>query len=401
MQLVWSHLVKSEEMALRVKKVILVSRCSWTLYNFRAGLMRALMLRGVTVVGGGDGGDLYEGKISEMGVRFENLRIDRGGTNPIADLRLLYSLYRWYKKEAPDVVHHFTIKPVIYGSIAAFLAGVPNIICTVTGLGYVYTKSGGILRKVVNGLYRVALRCCTHVFFQNEEDRRLFVSTRIVPGEKTTVVPGSGVDLERFRLDQKDKKDGSGEVVVLIVARLLKEKGIGEFVEAARLLRPRLPNVKFKILGAIDTSNPGAVLQAELDSWRQEGVIDWLGHVEDVRPALSDADIVVLPSYYPEGTPRSLLEAAAMGKVIVTTDTVGCRNVVDHGVTGLLVPPRDAQQLAHAISELATSANLRLRMGAAGRCKMESEFDEKIVIERTFDAYALRRRGGASHQADK
>jgi glycosyltransferase involved in cell wall biosynthesis len=350
--------------------------------------MRALVARGLTVVGGGVGGDLYERKIRDLGVRFENLRIDQGGTNPISDLRLLYSFYRWYKAEAPDVVHHFTIKPVIYGSIAAYLAGVPKIINTITGLGYVYSKRGGLLRGVVEGLYRVALRCATHVFFQNEDDRQLFVSARIVPKEKTSVVPGSGVDLERFRDDGVGLRESSSNVVVLIVARLLKEKGIGEFVDAARLLRSRLGDVSFRILGGIDTSNPAAVTQDELDGWLREGAVDWLGHAEDVRPSLRAADIVVLPSYYPEGTPRSLLEAAAMGKVIVTTDTVGCRNVVEHGVTGFLVPPRDASQLAKAIFELATSADLRARMGAAGRRKMETEFDEKIVIEKTLDAYA-------------
>jgi glycosyltransferase involved in cell wall biosynthesis len=202
------------------------------------------------------------------------------------------------------------------------------------------------------------------------------------------VVPGSGVDLERFRDDGVGLRESSSNVVVLIVARLLKEKGIGEFVDAARLLRSRLGDVSFRILGGIDTSNPAAVTQDELDGWLREGAVDWLGHAEDVRPALRAADIVVLPSYYPEGTPRSLLEAAAMGKVIVTTDTVGCRNVVEHGVTGFLVPPRDARRLSQAIFELATSAESRARMGAAGRRKMEAEFDERIVIEKTLDAYA-------------
>jgi len=378
------------------KKIILVARTSWSLFNFRAGLMRALAARGATVVGGGVGGDIYENRIRALGVRFENLQIDQGGTNPLSDLRLLYSFYRWYKAEAPDVVHHFTIKPVIYGSIAAYLAGVPNIINTITGLGYVYSKRGGLLRRIVEGLYRVALRCATHVFFQNEDDRQLFVSFRIVSAKKTSVVPGSGVDLERFRDDHADQRVGSPGVVVLIVARLLKEKGIGEFVDAARLLRPRLGNAAFRILGGIDASNPAAVKQEELDGWLREGVVDWLGHAEDVRPALRTADIVVLPSYYPEGTPRSLLEAAAMGKVIVTTDTVGCRNVVEHRVTGILVPPRDARQLAQAIFELATSAELRARMGAAGRRKMETEFDERIVIEKTLGAYAVRLADAAS-----
>lgn len=369
------------------KKVILVARNSWSLYNFRSGLMRALVEQGVAVIAAGAKGDGYEKKIQMLGAQFEHVRIDQGGTNPISDLRLLFSLYRWYKAEAPDVVHHFTIKPVIYGSIAAYLAGVPNIVNTITGLGYVYAKQGGMLRKVVDVLYRVALRCATHVFFQNEDDRRLFVSSRIVSPEKTSVVPGSGVDLERFRDEKSLIRPASANVVVLIVARLLRAKGIVEFVESAKIIHSNMQNVTFRILGAIDTNNPAAVSKEELDAWVRGGLVEWLGHADDVRPALRDADIVVLPSYYPEGTPRSLLEAAAMGKVLVTTDTVGCRNVVDHGVNGLLVPARDAHRLAEAILELSHSAELRQRMGAAGRKKMEREFDERVVIDRTLSVY--------------
>lgn len=384
------QIVNRESISLTGKKIILVARTSWSLYNFRSGLMRALVGRGAEVVVGGVGGDIYEQKLRDLGGRFRNLHIDQGGTNPLSDIMLLLSLYRWYKTEAPHAVHHFTIKPVIYGSIAAHLAGVPKIINTITGLGYVYSKKGGMLRWIVGRLYRIALQFSTHVFFQNEEDQKLFVSTRIVRAEKTSVVPGSGVDLTKFRADVFDVKEPTGKIVVLIVARLLKEKGIREFVEAARLLRPKLNNTAFKILGGVDTSNPAAIMLDELEQWQREGIVDWLGHVDDVRPELRDADIVVLPSYYPEGTPRCLLEAAAMSKAIVTTDNVGCRDVVDHGITGLLVPPRDVNQLAKAIHELVSSAELRATMGLAGRRKMEDQFDERIVIQKTLDAYEAR-----------
>lgn len=368
-------------------KVILMSRCSWTLYNFRSGLMRALAGRGVTVIGGGAGGDGYEDKVRALGLQFEDLPVDKGGMNPFSDLRLLFRLYHWYKSEAPDVVHHFTIKPVIYGSIAAYLAGVPRIVNTITGLGYVYTERGGMLGKLVDVLYRLALRYADHVLFQNEDDRRLFVSRRLVTPEKTSLVPGSGVDLERFLPGLSPSRAVSRAVAVLMVSRLLKDKGVCEFVDAAKIVRSKVDNVTFKILGELDTSNPAAVSKEDVDGWVRAGVVDWLGHTDDVRPALQAADIVVLPSYR-EGTPRSLLEAAAMGKVIVTTDTVGCRNVVDQGVNGLLVPVRDAQRLAEAILDLAGSAELRQRMGAAGRRKMECEFDERIVIEKTLRIYA-------------
>jgi len=368
-------------------KVVLVSRCSWTLYNFRAGLIKALVSRGETIIGGGAGGDGYEDKIRSLGIHFETLLIDKGGVNPLTDLRLLFMLYRWYKTEAPDVVHHFTIKPVIYGSIAAYLAGVPKIINTITGLGYVYTQRAGILRRIVDVLYRAALRCATHVFFQNADDRRLFVSRGLVRCSKTSLVPGSGVDLKRFKPIETPTNAGSDSIVVLMVARVLRDKGVLEFVEAAKIVKAKKNNVIFRILGEVDRSNPAAIAMEELDGWVREGIIDWLGHTDDVRPAVQAADIVVLPSYR-EGTPRSLLEAAAMGKAIVTTDTVGCRNVVDHGINGWLVPIKDSDRLATAIFSLSESKELRDTMGSAGRHKMESEFDERIVIEKTIAVYS-------------
>ena len=349
--------------------------------------MRALVERGSTVVGGGAAGDGYDEAIGKLGVRFKSLPIDQGGMNPFADLRLLVTLYLWYRAEGPDVVHHFTIKPVIYGSIAAYLAGVPKVVNTISGLGYVYARRGGLLRKLVNVLYRIGLRRATHVFFQNEEDRQLFVDTGIARPECTSVVPGSGVDLARFRFERAIDTNAPRNVVVLIVARLLKDKGIGEFVEAARAVRSLRGGITFRIMGGIDSSSPSAIKKEDLDGWVRNGIVEWLGHRDDVRPVLQEADIVVLPSYYPEGTPRSLLEAAAMGKPIVTTDTVGCRNVVENGINGFLVPARDVKTLADAILELSNSTELRRQMGQAGRRKMEREYDERIVIDKTVAVY--------------
>ncbi len=367
-------------------KVLLVSRCSWTLFNFRQGLIKALLERRHNVIGGGAGGDHYEKKILALGIPFKNLPVDKRGINPIADLRLAIALYHWYREERPDVVHHFTIKPVIYGSIAARLAGVPRIINTITGLGYVYTQRKVILRWIVDRLYGLGLRFSQRVFFQNEDDRTLFVEGGLVRYERTQLVPGSGVDTRHFCPAACPRTVQSDTVNVLMVSRLLRDKGIHEFVEAARIVAGCLPNTRFLLLGEIDHRNPSAVSEQEVRAWENEGIVRWLGPTDDVRPVLMSADIVVLPSYR-EGTPRSLLEAAAMGKPVVATDVVGCREVVDHGVTGLLVPVRDPAGLAKAIMELVQAPDLRIAMGTAGRRKMLDKFDERIVIESTLRSY--------------
>ena len=367
-------------------KIFVVSRCGWTLFNFRAGLLKMLSARGTDLVSAGSGEDGYGPRIEAMGVRFRHLPINREGINPVADLRLFLALYRWYRQERPHVVHHFTIKPVIYGSIAAYLAGVPRIVNTITGLGYVYTGRHGLLRRVVDMLYRVALACADHVFFQNSDDLALFRERRLVNVDKVSLVPGSGVDLVRFQPRAESDRPGAEPVTVLMVSRLLRDKGIYEFVESARIARADMPGLRFQVLGEIDTRNPTAVDKAEVEEWQKQGLIEWLGATDDVRPYLSKADIVVLPSYR-EGMPRSLLEAAAMALPVVSTDVPGCRNAVDDGVTGLLVPAQDSQRLADAIIRLAGSPRLRHEMGRAGREKVVREFDETLVLNAALDAY--------------
>lgn len=346
--------------------------------------MRALSGRGVTVLGGGCGGDGYEVKVRELGVHFEDLPVDKKGINPWADLRLLYKMYRWYKTEKPDAVHHFTIKPVIYGSIAARLAGVPKIVNTITGLGYVYTERGGPLRYIVDTLYRLALACASRVFFQNPDDRKLFVDTKLVADEKATLVPGSGVDLSAFK---PEPRDGAG-TVVLMVSRLLRDKGVVEFAHAAKAVKTVMPSSEFWLLGGVDVRNPTAVSQEEADTWQSAGWLKLLGHRDDVSAVMAKSDLVVLPSYR-EGAPRALIEAGAMGKALIATDVPGCREVVEHGLNGLLVPPRDHEALAVAILKLLQDRNFREAAGKASRQKMERQFDERIVIARAFEAYGL------------
>lgn len=369
------------------KKIIVVSRCAWTLYNFRAGLMRAMQAKGYTILSGGAAGDGFEPRIEAMGVPFIPLPVDKKGMNPCSDLRLIWTLYRWYHRERPNVVHHFTIKPVIYGSIAARLAGIPRIVNTVTGLGFVFTEEKRArLQRVVELLYRLAF-CCTHfTFFQNQNDLELFLNRRLLKAHKAGLLPGSGVDCAFFKPCRLKKLSPDNPCTFLMVSRLLWEKGVLEFVEAARIVKGDFPKVKFQLLGRRDERNPSVVPQTDLDKWQHEKVITWLGEVSDVRPIVANADVIVLPSYR-EGVPRSLLEAAAMEKPIITTDAVGCREVVKNGVNGLLVPVKDSKALAQAMILMIEHPEMRKRMGVAGREKVQREFDERIVIDKILQVY--------------
>jgi glycosyltransferase involved in cell wall biosynthesis len=350
-------------------------------------MIRALKQAEYTVLGGGSGGDGFEPKISALGVTFTHLPIQKKGMNPLADLKLFYRLWHWYRSERPDIVHHFTIKPVVYGSLAARLAGIPKIVNTVTGLGYVFTGNNAtVSRMVVRQMFRAGIKCADFTFFQNLDDRQYLMgeSSR---WRKTDILPGSGVDCERFKPASTPAVDDNAAVTFLLVARMLKDKGIYEFAEAARTVRRIAPLVRFQLLGGRDERNPNVIPRADLDRLQQAGILEWFGAVEDVRPILAAADVVVLPSYYREGIPRSLLEAAAMGKPIITTDSIGCRETVDHQRTGLLVPVKDVASLVRAMQWMLEHRQQRQDMGKAGRRKVEEQFDEQIVVDRILMEY--------------
>lgn len=383
---------KSEQTVARTqlmnRKVLLVSRCAWTLYNFRSGMMRALKKNGNIVIGGGAAGDGFEEKIEALGIPFIGLPVDKKGLNPRADLRLFCKLYTWYRRERPHIVHHFTIKPVIYGCLAAHLARVPRIINTITGLGYVFIgEEKPWLKPLVESMYRVSIRRADFTFFQNKDDMDFFLKRRLVKDSKAGLLPGSGVDCEFFAPPSKMKPPNDEAPTFLMVARLLRDKGVYEYVEAAHLVKYHFPTVRFQLLGEPDERNPNVIPRKDLDRWQSEGVVEWLGKVSDVRPAMAQADVVVLPSYR-EGIPRALLEGAAMGKPLITTDAVGCREVVDEGINGLLVPIKDVQALAKAMTKMIKDPSIRHEMGRAGRLKIEKEFDERIVIRKVIKAYA-------------
>ena len=369
-------------------KISIMSRCAWTLFSFRAGLIRALVEDQYDVIASGSGSDGYGDRVGSCGARFVDVPISARALNPWLDVKLVLAIWRMYRKERPEIVHHFTIKPVIYGSIAARLSRVPRVINTITGLGYAFTDAGYFVQWMAMLLYRVALRGSHFTFFQNDADYELFVSRGLVDPNRAAVVPGSGVDIERFQPIPKDRKSGD-QVVFLFVGRLLRHKGIMEYVEAAKLTKSRNPNIRFEILGILDERNPSCISEAEMIDAVRSGTVHWHEKRDDVREILSHADVVVLPSYR-EGTPRVLLEAGAMGKPVITTDAVGCRDVVVHGETGLIVPVRDSQSLAEACQELAASQAVRERMGIAGRERIVKIYDERIVLESTIRAYEQR-----------
>jgi len=387
---------------MKANRIALIANTDFGLYNFRLGIIRALVASGYQVSIICPAGQ-YAGELRKEGVKHYRLHIDRKGINPINELRTLWQLYRVLRKGRFDLVHTFTIKPNIYGSLAAKAARIPIIVNTVTGLGYVFIEADGtkrrLLRKLITNLYRLALSFSSRVTFQNKDDFELFLKHKIIDRHKGMVMSGgSGVDTVKFSsagvnhdkvqaLYQELGIFGDHQGVrVTLIARLLWDKGIAEFIEAARVLKPKYPSALFLLVGPIDTGNPAAVPRQYVDQAEREGVIRYLGERRDIAEILYISDIVTLPSYR-EGVPRALLEAMSLEKPIITIDTAGCRAVVEEGKNGLLVPVKDHIALASAIEKLIDDEKLRIRMGKYGREKALGEFDEKIVVRQTLKLY--------------
>lgn len=360
-------------------KIALVTNVAWNIVNFRNPILHALLKEGheVWCVAKADGS---EGTLIAQDVRFIDMPIDAMGTHPVKDFSMLLRYWRLYRQEQFDVVLHYTIKPVIYGSFAARLAGIP-VINTITGLGTAFLKANW-LTALAQWLYRHSQKQVRRVFFQNQDDRQLFLERALVREVQAGNVPGSGVNLQHFEPHDLPVSISGGEPVFLLVARLLWDKGVGEFVEAARLLKSRFPIARFCLLGDVAAANRTAISEQQVQEWVQEGVIDYLGTVADVRPLIAQADCVVLPSYR-EGLPRSLLEAAAMGRPLIATDVTGCREVVEDGVNGFLCTVKDADSLAQAMERfMKLPREAIVDMGKASRAMVEQRFDERLVVEK-------------------
>lgn len=357
------------------KKVAIIVNSSWNLINFRKGLIETLLRCGFEVTAIAPRDD-YVKDVCALGCLYVPIEMDSQGKNFIRDLGLFFSYRRELIKLRPDVVLCFTIKPNIYASIASNFIGVP-VLNNVAGLGIVFATDGW-LNRFVRKLYNVALARSAKVFFQNRDDLDFFVSNGLVPTSRVERLPGSGVDLDTF----KPVPLPAGAVIrFVLIARMLWDKGVGEYVEAARILKKRGVSAEFSLLGFLDVKNPSAITRTQMDEWVSEGVVKYLGVSDNVRVEIAKADCVVLPSFYREGTPRTLLEAAAMARPIVTTNSVGCRDVVDDGVNGYLCNPQDASDLADKMERMARlEPSERELMGLNGRTKVELEFDEQIVI---------------------
>jgi glycosyltransferase involved in cell wall biosynthesis len=364
------------------RKAVLSVNASWNVVNFRSGLIRGLRREGLEVVVVAPR-DSSSPALDRLGVSYIPIEMDNQGTSPPRDLRLLRDYWRILGRIRPDVFLGYTAKPNIYGSLAARSLGIP-VINNVAGLGTAFIKRGW-MERVVRRLYTHAFRRSSTIFFQNDTDREMFVDAGIVAADRTRLLPGSGIDLSHFRPVPVARGDGAG-LRFLLVARLLWDKGVREFVEAARLVKRSRPDAQFQLLGFLDVANRTAIPRAAVDAWVQEGVVDYLGTADDVRPAMAAADCVVLPSYR-EGLPRVLLEAGAMAKPVIATDVPGCHHVVDEGVNGLLCAVRDPVSLSQAMLRMiALSGRERAAMGYAGREMVENRFDEKLVVERYLEA---------------
>lgn len=370
-------------------KAVLFANTDWYLYNFRRSLAMSLQRAGYDVLLISPPGP-YGDKLRALGLRWESLPMQRRSLNPLREMALLWHLTRLLRRERPALVHGFTIKCAVYGSLAARLAGIAARVNAVAGMGYVFTSShrkARLLRPVVRGLLRLALGGRdARLILQNVDDVELFQRTGLVDPTHIRLIRGSGVDCAQFAGVSR-KASGDGRLRVLLASRLLWDKGVGEYVAAIRQLRLQDRAIHALLAGTPDPGNPAAIPESTLRGWVDEGLVVWLGHVDNMANLLGSVDVVVLPSYR-EGLPRTLVEAAACGLPLITTDVPGCREVVSDGVDGLLVPVENSEALAQAIRRLQDNPEFARQLGEAARLKARTQFDERIVIQRTMAVYA-------------
>ncbi|MBC9031378.1 sugar transferase [Sphingomonas sp. JC676] len=362
-------------------KVIILASLSYSLINFRGALISAIIAEGHEVVAcAPDDDPETAAALSAMGARYRRIPMDRTGVNPLRDLATLRRLVRLIRTEVPEVVLAYTQKPIIYGGLATRIAGgQARFHAMVSGLGHVYSDIPGLrhalLRRLVSLLYRIAIaRASAVIVFNRDDDAEMRRHDILRPNHNVVQVAGSGVDIARF----SPSPATGGPPAFLMIARLMRDKGLLEFVEAARLVRARFPDSRFRILGPLDT-NPTGITLAEIRDWEAVGDIEYLGETRNVLPHLADASVFVLPTYYREGLPRTILEAMACGNPVITTDTPGCRDAVTHGRDGFLVPPRDAPALAEAMVRFIESPELTTRMGGRARETACRRFDVTLV----------------------
>ncbi len=354
---------------------LMTVNAAWNIWNFRKPIVQALLARGhkVTILAPRDD---FVDHLTQIGCAFVPLEMNAKGLNPLDEWKLLRQFQQVFKQQKPDIILSYTIKNNTFGALAAKSLGLP-FVPNVSGLGTGFL-SGGTLQFIVEQLYRRAYRDLPVIFFQNEDDRDLFTSRRLVTVDQARLLPGSGIDLEHFQATDLPRNETP---VFLLIARLLRDKGVLEFVEAARQVKSDHPDARFQLLGAAESENRTAIAACTVDEWVREGIVEYLGTTPDVRLTIAAAHCIVLPSYR-EGAPRTLIEAAAMARPLIATDVPGCRTVVDHNETGFLCDVRSVDSLATAMRRfLDLPVERRSEMGQAGRAKMEREYDQKLVVE--------------------
>lgn len=324
--------------------------------------------------------------IRNAGLRLIPLKVERRRINPLGELQTLLDIWRIYRNERPDLLHHIALKPMLYGSFIARILGLSHMVNAPVGMGYIFTSDKWIARLlrpfVLSAIRRLINPSCSKVVFENNDDLTNFVADGLVRSSDAVLIRGAGVNIDQFT-PQPEPKDPP---VVVLTARMLWDKGVGEFVEAARQLRLKGINARFLLVGAPDLGNPATISNEQLQAWHRDGVIEWIGHQNDIAAILASSHIVCLPSYR-EGLPKSLIEALAAGKPVVTTDVPGCREVVRNGGNGILVPPRNVHALVEALSQMLTNPKLRAQFGARGRARAETEFASHLIIKLTLSLY--------------
>ena len=369
-------------------KLLIVVNELWFFYSHRLPLALGALKEGFDVYIIANGDKDLEKKVSSLGLKFREVPFSRSSINPFKEFRVLISLFRIYRKIAPDITHHVTIKPIIYGGIAARIVKTKSVVNSISGLGHVFISQGFVskVRKaIVKTLYRNLFKHDNvRAILQNPEEREILSKYNIIGFDRSFLIRGAGVDLETFI----PVVEPPGPVVVTLAARMIWEKGVGVYIDAIKILKNKGIKAKFILAGGVDYDYPGFIKKSVLDNWHESGVVTWVGHHNNVSKLYQESHIVCLPSFYSEGVPKSLIEAAACGRPIVTTDKPGCREIVIDNFNGLLVRPCDAESLAHALEILIKNKNLRIKYGKNGRQLASDDFEVGSVVKSTLNVYA-------------
>ena len=363
-------------------KIIVVANTTWNIYNFRLHLLETLEAAGyqIVVVAPLDEYIVYLDRLKQCS-HIPVKHLSRKGVNPFSDIRLFWELYKIYRREKPVIIIHYTIKPNIYGNLAAAALSIPSI-CVVTGLGYVFIHNG-FIKALSDYLYQYSFNFARKVIFENNDDRLLFVNNNLSHTDKSIAIKGCGVNTQFYH--PMKSKGLESKIVFTFIGRLLYDKGVVEYVEAAKIVREKYPNAIFRLLGELDNGNPAAVSENLLSEWIENQYVKYFGAAKDVRPFIAESDVIVLPSYR-EGMPRAVLEALSMGKAVITTDTAGCRETVKEGENGFLVPSKNIKDLSESmIKSCILGKDVLKKMGEKSRQKALKEFDENIINQQIME----------------